>query len=284
MHDFKWSLTGFFVFWKRIRYVSTCLCVLGAGTLNCYSFCTIRGIRRLSDSTCLYELEFDRPSRHFENLPIQSVLLKNSDMQIQRCYTPLFLGASSVVLLVKYYKDGEMSRWIHRKRVGDLIELRGPFLEWAWDKNRWKRVLFIAGGTGIAPAYQLLSYVFQDSNKQIPEFHVMYANRSPDEILLKEELDRLQEKYPTKLKITYFVDTCPEDKVSNEYFTRMISLHDIKQAFVPSVHSDPSTIVLVCGTDGFVNYIAGPNGILHGEQGSRGGLIEKTNYVNVWKL
>ncbi|KTW26511.1 uncharacterized protein T551_03428 [Pneumocystis jirovecii RU7] len=286
------------LFWKRIRFTSICLSVFGVGSLyyyvssqekdylnqDSYSSCIIRKVRRLSASTCLYELEFNRPSKHFEDLPIQSVLLKNSDMQIQRHYTPIFLDPSSVVLLVKCYEDGEVSRWIHKKCIGDRIELRGPFLEWAWDKYRWKRVLFIAGGTGIAPAYQLLSYVFKNRDEHTPEFHLMYANRTPNEILLKEELDCLQRKYPKNLKITYFVDMSLDNKVSDKYFVRTINLQDIKHAFPSSIHADPHTIVLVCGTDGFVSYIAGPNGILHREQGSRGGLLEKTNYLNVWKL
>ncbi|KAG5518637.1 hypothetical protein PMAC_002606 [Pneumocystis sp. 'macacae'] len=251
---------------------------------NSYSSCIIRKIRRLSVSTCLYELEFNRPSKHFKDLPIQSVLLKNSDIQIQRHYTPIFLGPSSVVLLVKCYEDGEVSRWIHKKCMGDRIELRGPFLEWAWDKHRWKRVLFIAGGTGIAPAYQLLSHVFKDRDEHIPEFHLIYANRTPNEILLKEELDFLQRKHSKSLKITYFVDVSLDNKVSDEYFVRAINLQDLESAFPSSTHADPHTIVLVCGTDGFVSYIAGPNGTLHGEQGSRGGLLGKTDYLNVWKL
>ncbi|KAG4302886.1 hypothetical protein PCANB_000856 [Pneumocystis canis] len=290
-------LVNLFMLYRKIKSIST-LGVLGAGVLyyyivnrkkdylnqDIYRFCTIRAIRRLSPSVCLYELEFDRPSKQFRDLPIQSILLKNSDMQIQRYYTPISLDPLNVTLLVKCYEDGEVSRWIHRKRVGDRMQLRGPFLEWAWDDYRWKRILFIAGGTGIAPAYQLLSYIFRDSNQQIPEFHLMYANRSLDEILLKEELDRFQEKYPKKIKITYFVDTFPENSISNEYFFRKIALQDVNEAFPPWTHTELDTIVLVCGTDGFVSYMAGPPGILHGEQGSRGGLLEKANYLNVWKL
>ncbi|KAG5439317.1 hypothetical protein PCK2_000853 [Pneumocystis canis] len=288
-------LDELFMLHRRIKPISI-LGVLGAGVLyyylanrernylnqDVYAFCTIRVIRRLSPSVCLYELEFDRPSKLFRNQPIQSVLLKNSDMQIQRYYTPISLSPSKVVLLVKCYEGGEVSRWIHRKRVGDRIELRGPFLEWAWDDHRWKRILFIAGGTGIAPAYQLLSYIFRDSNQQIPEFHLMYANRSLNEILLKEELDRFQEKYPKKIKITYFLDTPPENSRSDEYFVRRISLHDVNEAFPLWTHTELDTIVLVCGTDGFVSYMAGPHCVLHGEQGSYGGLLKKANYLNTY--
>lgn len=286
------------VFLKRFKLTFTSLGIIGAGTLyycikseikdylntDSYSFCTIRDIRRLSPTTCLYKLEFDRPSKQYQDRPIQSVLLKHSDIQIQRHYTPIYISPTSVMLLVKYYENGEMSPWIHRKRVGDQVELRGPFLEWKWDEHRWKKVLFIVGGTGITPAYQLLSYIFQDGNQHIPMFHLMYANRSPDQILLKDELNQLQEKYPEKLKITYFVDESPENEVSSEYLIRMISLQDINYAFSPSNHVDSDTIALVCGTDGFVSYIAGSKGALHGEQGSYGGLLEKAKYFNVWKL
>ncbi|EMR09175.1 hypothetical protein PNEG_02515 [Pneumocystis murina B123] len=288
----------FFSVSKRIKFMSACFGIFSVGVLysyvnsekrdylngDFYSFCTIRDIRQISPSTNIYELEFDRPSKQYQNRPIQNVLLKNSDIQIQRYYTPIYISSRKVVLLVKFYEDGEVSRWIHRKRVGDRIELRGPFLEWKWNDNQWKNVLFIAGGTGITPAYQLLSYIFQDGVQYMPKFHLMYANRNPDEILLRKELDNLQEKYSENLKITYFVDSSPDSKVLDKYLIRSINLYDIIQAFPSSGCTDSDTIVLVCGTDGFVSYIAGPKDTLYGEQGNLGGLLKKAKCLNVWKL
>ncbi|KTW26692.1 hypothetical protein T552_02699 [Pneumocystis carinii B80] len=283
---------------KRTKFASACFGIFSVGALysyvnnkrrdylnrDFYSFCTIRDIRQISPSTNIYELEFDRPSKQYQNCPIQNVLLKNSDIQIQRYYTPIYISPTKVVLLVKFYEDGEVSRWIHRKRVGDRIELRGPFLEWQWNDNKWKNVLFIAGGTGITPAYQLLSYIFQDGIQFMPKFHLIYANRNPDEILLKKELDSLQEKYSENLKITYFVDSSLDNKILDNYLIRSINLHDIIQAFPSSSCTDSDTIVLVCGTDGFVSYIAGPKDTVYGEQGNLGGLLKKAKCLNVWKL
>lgn len=70
---------------------------------------------------------------------IASVWVKQPELQIQRAYTPLEAEPcfaktgekGEMRLLVKRYRDGELSRWMFARRVGDEVGVRGPVLTWA---------------------------------------------------------------------------------------------------------------------------------------------------------
>ena len=47
-----------------------------------------------------------------------------------------------------------MSTYLHRLPIGATIELRGPHVEYQIP-SEVKNVIFVAGGTGIAPALQV---------------------------------------------------------------------------------------------------------------------------------
>ena len=119
---------------------------------------------------------------------IWSVEVKQPQLQIARAYTPLppsnllakgAEGESDLRFFIRRDPKGEVSGYLHKLPEGATIDLRGPHLEYQIPKNV-DEVLFLAGGTGIAPALQaahaLLSYrsfAVMDS----PKIRVLWANR-----------------------------------------------------------------------------------------------------------
>ncbi|KAG9317250.1 hypothetical protein JVU11DRAFT_1443 [Chiua virens] len=77
--------------------------------------------------------------------PICSVFVKDSDIQVERPYTPLegIDENNHIRLWVKKYERGEVSRWLHSKKVGDPIEIRGPVKTWSssWQSGPWDEVI-----------------------------------------------------------------------------------------------------------------------------------------------
>lgn len=61
-------------------------------------------------------------------LPIWSLFVKDDDLQVERPYTPLegIDAEGNVKLWVKRYPRSEVARWLHMKRPGDTVEVRGP--------------------------------------------------------------------------------------------------------------------------------------------------------------
>jgi hypothetical protein len=45
---------------------------------------------------------------------------------------------------IKKYPHGEVGRWIHSKKVGDDIEIRGPLTTWPWKDDAWDEVVMVS--------------------------------------------------------------------------------------------------------------------------------------------
>ena len=116
--------------------------------------------------------------------------IKQPQIQIVRAYTPLPPtdggsndGYGALRFLIRRDAEGELSNYLHVLPIGARIELRGPNLEYVVSEQA-KQVVFLAGGTGIAPALQLAHAMFESSadsegkNLDIKKrLHILWANR-----------------------------------------------------------------------------------------------------------
>ena len=77
--------------------------------------------------------------------PIWSIFIKDSDIQVERPYTPLegIDKNGHMKFWVKKYEHGEVGRWLHSRQVGDSIEIRGPVKTWSmlWQNGHWDEVV-----------------------------------------------------------------------------------------------------------------------------------------------
>jgi len=127
---------------------------------------------------------------------IWNVEFKQPQLQIVRAYTPLPPALTDEIdaeipdelrfLIRKDARGGEMSSYLHRLPVGATIELRGPNIEYPYTAigEDVKNVIFIAGGTGIAPAMQVAHAMFDGLNerqKKEKALHILWANRSRED-------------------------------------------------------------------------------------------------------
>ncbi|KAL4999015.1 hypothetical protein BDV10DRAFT_165649 [Aspergillus recurvatus] len=116
------------------------------------------------------------------NTGVWSVMFKQPQLQIGRDYTPLpptSANGDDECLRFFIRKDpfGEVSRYLHTLKIGSRIEVRGPRIECEIPPDT-DRILFIAGGTGIAPALQAAHTLLQrTSQTKKPTIHILWANR-----------------------------------------------------------------------------------------------------------
>ena len=77
--------------------------------------------------------------------PIWSIYIKDDDIQVERPFTPLEVidAHGRMKLWVKKYEKGEVGRWLHSKKVGDTIEIRGPLRTWSWQEEKWDEVITV---------------------------------------------------------------------------------------------------------------------------------------------
>ncbi len=115
---------------------------------------------------------------------IWSVQAKQPQLQIARSYTPLppAIGAPHLRLLLRREPQGEVSTYLHRLPLGATVELRGPHMEYEIPEDV-DEVMFLAGGTGIAPALQTAYNIFgcRKYADSVPKLRVLWANRRKED-------------------------------------------------------------------------------------------------------
>ena len=238
---------------------------------------------------------------------VWSVQVMQPELQIARSYTPLPPAEDAepeqLRLLVRKEPEGEVSSFLHRITRGTLVHCRGPQIEYELPQDV-DEVLFLAGGTGIAPALQIAHTLYNhraSSLESAPNMHILWANRrredtfsvldpeSPDQIQnpFVQELESLKTKRGGIFKIDYFVDD------DSSYITESLLREKMMgPEHVPNrSESDPSTtkkLVFVSGPEGFITFYAGPKFMKEGReiQGPLGGLLRKIEPLGweVWKL
>ncbi|KAB7497481.1 NADH-cytochrome b5 reductase-like [Armadillidium nasatum] len=85
---------------------------------------------------------------------------------------------------------GKMSTIISKLSIGDQIEIRGPYGSFKYQPNSFKRLVFLAAGTGIAPMFQIIQQILKDE-EDMTRLHLMYSSKSFKDILLREELYKI---------------------------------------------------------------------------------------------
>ena len=184
-------------------------------------------------------------------IPIgQHVAIKaNVDGQpISRSYTPISnnLDRGRMELLIKCYPDGKLtSKYLANLETGDEVFFRGPKGAMKYTPGMCKRIGMIAGGTGITPMYQLIRAICEHET-DTTEISLIYANRTEEDILLRNELEAFARKYPKNFKLWYMLDTPPADwAYGSGYVTPAVMAERL-----PGPSDD--TAVMLCGPPGMV--------------------------------
>ncbi|KAL8231730.1 hypothetical protein R6Q57_001508 [Mikania cordata] len=196
------------------------------------------------------------------------------DKLCMRAYTPTSTvdEVGYFELLVKIYfkgvepkfpNGGLMSQYLESLPLESLLDIKGPlghieymgkgtFSVHGKQKFATKLAMF-AGGTGITPIYQVMQAILKDPEDDT-KMYVVYANRTEDDILLRDELDAWAEKYPDRVKVWYVVAKSIREgwKYSEGFITE-----DIMREHIPEVSED--TLALACGPPPMIQFAINPN-------------------------
>lgn len=245
----------------------------------------------------------------FNHPTLWSLEAKQPQLQIARSYTPLPpLDSASQLddnlrFLVRREKQGEVSNYLHRRQIGEDVELRGPTDDYTLP-DHVSQVVFLAGGTGIAPALQV-AHSLQDKAR----IGILWANRTredcrgghsdnplssrpwylsiwggqpshqPENAPVHPIVNHLQSLKATshgKLQVDYCVDA------ESSYITPK----RIEQLMLRDGPATPgSKVIIVSGPEGFINHWAGPKTWANGRQvqGPLGGQLARMN-LQGWQV
>ncbi|XP_022971225.1 NADH--cytochrome b5 reductase 1-like [Cucurbita maxima] len=148
-------------------------------------------------------------------LPIgQHLSCRGKDSQgeeVIKSYTPVTLDSDVgyFELVIKMYPQGRMSHHFREMRMGDFLAVKGPKGSFKYQPGKVRAFGMLAGGSGITPMYQVARSILENPNDKT-KIHLIYANVTLEDILLKEELDLLAKRYPDRFKIYYVLNQPPK--------------------------------------------------------------------------
>lgn len=161
-----------------------------------------------------------------------------------------------------------MSQHLNSLPLGSVLDVKGPLghIEYTGHGNflvhgkakSAKKLAMLAGGTGITPIYQVAQAILKDTEDET-EMYVVYANRTEDDILLKEQLDEWAKKYD-RFKVWYVIKESVRE--GWQYSLGFIT-EDILREHLPEGSDD--VLALACGPPPMIQFAVQPN-------------LEKLNY------
>ncbi|KAL6223920.1 hypothetical protein ACLB2K_002777 [Fragaria x ananassa] len=173
-------------------------------------------------------------------------------------------------LLIKVYPEGKMSQHFASLKPGDVLEVKGPIEKLRYIPNMKKHIGMIAGGTGITPMLQVIEAILKNPD-DTTKVSLLYANVSPDDILLKQKLDLLAAAHPN-LKVYYTVDNPTKSWKGGKGFISK----DMAVKGLPGPAED--TLILVCGPPGMMEHISGGKA-KDWSQGELSGILKELGYT-----
>ena len=192
---------------------------------------------------------------------------------VQRSYTPISSdhnrGYVDFVIKV-YFKDthpkfpdgGKMSQHLEALQIGDKMSMRGPKGSLTYKgrghiditsrgdttSRKVHTIGMVAGGTGITPLLQIIQAILRDP-KDKTEVYLLYANQTEEDILLREDLDKLPRD---RVHVWYTLDRPPAEwKYSTGFVTK-----EMCAAHLPS--PGPGVSLLVCGPPPMIKFACEP--------------------------
>ncbi|KAG8342247.1 Oxidoreductase FAD binding domain [Trypanosoma vivax] len=193
---------------------------------------------------------------------------------VQHAYTPISSDDEKgfVDFLVKvYYKGvdpkfphgGRLSQHLDDLAIGDVVEMRGPIGKFEYLGNgnftvdmgkagKMRRhtngFAMVAGGTGITPMMQIIRAILK-SPEDPTRIWLVFANRTEEDILMREELTR----YSEDPRVNVWYTLSREHQPGWEYSTGYVN-EEMLRAHLPTPHfietdkkREEHIFALICG-------------------------------------
>ncbi|TFK57369.1 NADH-cytochrome b5 reductase [Heliocybe sulcata] len=198
----------------------------------------------ISPNTAIYRFALPHPD-DILGLPIGQHIQVQAEINgkdIMRSYTPTSSDddRGHFDLLIKAYEKGNISRFISLLKIGDKVRIKGPRGQFKYSASLTREIGMIAGGTGITPMLQIIRAALK-SPLDRTKLSLIYANVTPEDILLKAELDELAAKHPNRFKVYYVLNNPPAGWTGGVGF---VTKEQVKEHLPPT---DSNIKILLCG-------------------------------------
>ena len=144
---------------------------------------------------------------NFTFLPGQYLTLKATinGEEIRRAYsisTAPF--EKNIGVTIKRVPGGRLSTYIHSNwKSGDTVMVAGPEGNFTVEANHDKKrkFCFIAAGSGITPIMAMVKTILEEEPTSV--CYLLYGSRSEDNIIFREQLNSLEQKYTGQIQVNH---------------------------------------------------------------------------------
>jgi benzoate/toluate 1,2-dioxygenase reductase subunit len=167
---------------------------------------TVARVSPHNDAAIVLELDVDAAPAF---LPGQYVNIEVPGSAQSRSYSfSTAPGGERIGFLIKKIQGGLMSNWLERAEVGTKLELAGPLGSF-YLREVGRPLLFLAGGTGLAPFLSMLEVLARENSQQ--KTHLIYGVTRDLDLVLVDEI----EAYTARLPNFSFATVVAEDSSSH---------------------------------------------------------------------
>jgi ferredoxin-NADP reductase len=192
---------------------------------------------------------------HLAGQHVDVRLTAEDGYQAQRSYS---IGSPPedryLMLTVEQIEDGEVSPYLTDVlRVGDQLELRGPIGGYfVWDarttRDDGRPIFLAAGGSGVVPLMAMVRHR-ANARSKVPT-RLLFSSRTYEDIIYRDELDRLAADDPTLSVIHTLTRGQPVDWTG---YSRRIDLAMLSETAWPA---EQMPLAFTCGPTALVEAVA----------------------------
>ena len=192
--------------------------------------------------------------KNFSFLPGQFVIIKDKneggkEVAAKRSYS---IASSPdekkyFELCIKLEPDGKLTPKLFELSKGDILDCEGPFGNFVFEDPEGRDVLFIAGGTGIAPIRSMLNYAINNNIGKI--ITLFFSFRGHKQFLYSDEFEEILEKNSKRFRLV----VSNTDNSDEEWDGLYGRLQEHISAYVDNCDNKN---VYMCGSPEFVKEIS----------------------------
>ena len=144
-------------------------------------------------------------------------------------------------------RAGVMTTAMHYARPGDYLGIRGPYgNHFPYREMEGKKVVFIAGGIGLAPLRSLITFVLAPANRdRYGAVSIIYGARSPGDLVFKWELERWGRRDDLDLQVTV-------DQGDADWHGRVGFVPQVLRELAPRPEN---TVTVTCGPPVMIKFV-----------------------------
>ncbi|MCW1411366.1 benzoate 1,2-dioxygenase electron transfer component BenC [Rhizobium sp. 1AS11] len=195
----------------QMKPTSDCVIAVSTTSVACKTgqqtfAATVAMVAQHNDAAIVLKLEVDADAPAF--LPGQYVNIAVPGSGQHRSYSfSTAPGERRIGFLIKKIPGGVMSSWLERAQGGEKLDLTGPLGSFYMRKVE-RPLLFLAGGTGLAPFLSMLEVLAREYSQQ--QIHLIYGVTRDLDLVLVDEIEAYTGRLPN-----FAYSTVVADQASN---------------------------------------------------------------------